>query len=173
LRSRADPAALTAAVKKGIRELDPDLPMYTIRTMEQVVDQSLARRRFSMLLLGIFACVALALSAIGIYGVIAYLVNQGTRDIGIRIALGSTPGGILSLVVRQGMALALYGVILGLAAALVFTRLMRSLLFGVTATDAVTFAVIPGVLILVALLACFIPARRAAQVDPMISLRCE
>ena len=173
LRSRSDPAALTAAVKKEIRELDPDLPMYSVRTMEQGVNLSLARRRFSMLLLGIFAGVALALSAIGIYGVMAYLVNQGTRDIGIRIALGSTPGGILSLVVRQGMTLAFFGVVLGLAAALAFSRLMRSLLFGITATDAVTFAVIPGVLILVALLASYIPARRAAQVDPMLSLRCE
>ena len=126
-----------------------------------------------MLLLGVFAGFALALSAIGIYGVMAYLVNQGTRDIGIRIALGSTPGGILSLVVRQGMTLALSGVVLGVAAALVFSRLMRSLLFGITATDAMTFVVIPSLLILVALLATYIPARRAARVDPMISLRCE
>ena len=118
VRSRSDPASLTAAVKKAVRELDPDLPMYSARTMEQVVNLSLARRRFSMLLLGVFAGFALALSAIGIYGVMAYLVNQGTRDIGIRIALGSTPGGILSLVVRQGMTLALSGVVLGVAAAL-------------------------------------------------------
>jgi putative ABC transport system permease protein len=173
LRSQFDPAALTVAIKKEIRELDPDLPMYSVRTMEQVVNQSLARRRFSMLLLGIFAGFALALAGIGIYGLMSFLVNQGTRDIGIRIALGSTPGGILKLVVRQGMTLALFGVILGLTAALAFTRLMRSLLFGITATDGVTFVVIAGVLVLVALLASYIPARRAAQVDPMISLRCE
>jgi predicted permease len=173
LRSRSDPVALTAAVKKEIRELDPDLPMYSVRTMEQVVDQSLGRRRFSMLLLAMFAVLALALSAVGIYGVMAYLVNQGARDIGIRIALGSTPGGILRLIVRQGMALALAGVALGLAGAMALTRLLRSLLFDITATDAVTFTTIPGLLILVALLASYLPARRAARVDPMISLRCE
>jgi predicted permease len=173
VRTRSDPVALTSAVKKEIRDLDPELPMYSVRTMEHVVDQSLAQRRFSMLLLGIFAGFALALAAVGIYGVMAYLVNQGTRDIGIRIALGSTPGGILRLVVRQGMTLALFGIVLGLAVALVSTRLMRSLLYGITATDAVTFVVIPVLLALVALLSSYIPARRAAQVDPIISLRCE
>jgi predicted permease len=173
LKSFPDPAPLSTTVKKEVRDLDPDLPLYNIRTMEQFVDQSLARRRFSMLLLGIFAGLALALAAIGIYGVMAYLVSQGTREIGIRIALGASPNGILGLIVHQAMVLAAAGVAIGLAGALVLTRFMASLLFGVTATDPSTFAAIPALLVLVALLASYIPARRAAQVDPMESLRCE
>ena len=173
LRTRVDPATLTSAVKGVIRGLDPDLPMYRVRTMQQLVDESLARRRFSMLLLALFAGLALALAAIGIYGVMAYLVNQGTREIGIRIALGATSRGILTLVVRQGMLLALGGVLIGLAGALVLTRFLNSLLFGVPATDLPTFCVIPVVLATVALLATYIPARRASRVDPMVFLRCE
>jgi len=142
LRGSADPAAMVSAIKKELQYLDPDLPMYHVRTMEQQVDESLARRRFTMLLLGVFAIVALALATIGIYGVMAYLVNQGIREIGIRLALGASRRNILSLVVRQGMALALSGVTIGLAAAFVLTRLIRSLLFGVEATDPTTFAVI-------------------------------
>ena len=132
LRSRSDPSSLTTAVKGELRALDPDLPMFSVRTMAQRVDDSLARRRFSMLMLGVFAAIALALAAIGIYGVISYLVTQGTREIGIRIALGATPQHILALVVRQGMTLAVSGVAIGLAGAFLLTRLMRSLLFGVT-----------------------------------------
>src|SRR6202034_3046029 len=109
-RGRTDPAATLSAAKKELRNLDPDLPMYYVRTMEERVNQSLARRRFSMLLLGVFASVALALATIGIYGVMAYLVNQGTRELGIRIALGASPRNILTLVVRQGMVLAVAGV---------------------------------------------------------------
>ena len=138
-RGRTDPAAMLSAAKKELRDLDPDLPMYYVRTMEQRVNESLARRRFSMLLLGVFASVALVLATIGIYGVMAYLVNQGTRELGIRIALGASQRNILSLVVRQGMALAFSGVTIGLAAAFLLTRLMRSLLFGVEATDPITF----------------------------------
>jgi predicted permease len=173
LKSRSDPAPLSSAVKKEVRDLDPELPIYNMRTMGQFVDQSLARRRFSMLLLGIFAGLALALAAVGIYGVMAYLVSQGTREIGIRLALGASQDGILGLIVRQGIILAVAGVAIGLVGALALTRLMAGLLYGVTPTDPSTFAVIPAVLILVALLASYIPARRAAQVDPMVSLRCE
>jgi putative ABC transport system permease protein len=144
-----------------------------VRTMRQRVDESLARRRFSMLLLAVFAAVALALATIGIYGVMAYLVNQGTREIGIRIALGATQRNILSLIVRQGMALALAGVAIGLAGALLLARLIRSLLFGVQATDPVTFVGIALLLGFVALLASYIPARRAARVDPLVALRYE
>jgi ABC-type antimicrobial peptide transport system permease subunit len=141
--------------------------------MQQRVDESLARRRFSMLLLAVFAGVALALAAIGIYGVMAYLVNQGTREIGIRVALGATRRNIVSLVVRQGMTLGLSGVAIGLAGAFLLTRLIRSLLFGVEATDPVTFVGIALLLGLVALLASYIPARRASRVDPLVALRYE
>jgi predicted permease len=173
MRTRIDPASLSSAVKEVIRDLDADLPTYNIRTMEQFVDQSLARRRFSMLLLTIFAGLALALATIGVYGVLAYVVSQGSREIGIRLALGATQRGILNLIVGQGMILALSGVAIGMAGAFALTRFMNSLLFGITATDALTFTSIPVLLILVALLASFIPARRAARVDPMASLRCE
>jgi len=125
------------------------------------------------LLLAVFAGVALALATIGIYGVMAYLVNQGTREIGIRVALGATRRNIVSLVVRQGMALALSGVAIGLAGAVMLTRLIRSLLFGVEATDPVTFVGIALLLGLVALLASYIPARRASRVDPLVALRYE
>jgi predicted permease len=173
LRSGADPAALTGAVKKELHDLDPDLPMYSVRTMQQRVDESLARRRFFKLLLALFAALALALATIGIYGVMAYLVSQGTREIGIRIALGATQRGILGMVVRQGMALAFSGVAFGMAGALVLTRFMRSLLFGIQATDAITFTAIPAMLTVVALLATYIPARRAARIDAIVSLRCD
>jgi predicted permease len=173
LRSGNDPSGVLSAVKNELRKLDADLPMYYIRTMQQRVDESLARRRFSMLLLAVFAGVALALATIGIYGVMAYLVNQGTREIGIRVALGATRRNIVSLVVRQGMALALSGVAIGLAGAFMLTRLIRSLLFGVEATDPVTFVGIALLLGLVALLASYIPARRASRVDPLVALRYE
>jgi ABC-type antimicrobial peptide transport system permease subunit len=126
-----------------------------------------------MLLLGAFAGLALALATIGIYGVIAYLVSQGTREIGIRLALGATRLNILTLIVRQGMSLALAGVAFGLAGAYAFARMMQSLLFGISSTDTLTFTAIPLLLSAVALLASYIPARRAARIDPMISLRCE
>ena len=173
LRSRGDPAGLTAAVAEAIHGLDPDLPLYNVRTMEQRLDESLARRKFSMALLTAFAGFALALATIGVYGVIAYLVNQGTRELGIRIALGASQRNILALVLRQGMSLALTGVAIGVAGALALTRLMQTLLFGVKATDALTFAAIPLVLLSIALLTSLIPARRAARIDPMVSLRNE
>jgi predicted permease len=172
-RGRTDSASLLPATKSALRDLDPDLPMYHVRTMEQQVNESLAQRRFSMLLLGFFASIALVLAAIGIYGVMAFLVNQGTRELGIRIALGASHRNILSLVVRQGMVLAVSGVIAGLAAAFLLTRLMRSLLFGVEVTDPITFVGISLLLVMITLLACYIPAQRAARIDPLISLRCE
>ncbi len=173
VRSANDPAALAPAIKAQLHELDPDLPMYRVLTMEQRVAESLARRRFSTLLLGLFAAFALALATIGIYGVMAYLVSQGTREIGIRLALGASQRGILRLVVKQGMLLAGCGVGLGFIAALAFSRLLSSQLFGVQSTDPMTFAAIAVLLLGVALLASYIPARRAARIDPMISLRYE
>jgi len=173
LRSTGDPASLAAAVKREIHELDADLPLYNVLTMEQRVGESLARRRFSMLVLTLFACLALALAAIGTYGVMAYLVNQGTREIGIRIALGATPGRILKLVVSKGMAMALSGLMLGLVGAFACTRLMSNLLFGIAATDPATFLAISLLLIFIALLASYVPAQRAARVDPVVSLRYE
>jgi predicted permease len=173
LRSSVEPAALTSALKQEIHALDSDLPVYNVRTMAQRVDESLARRRFAMSMLVLFAFLAFALATIGIYGVMAYIVNQGTRELGIRMALGATQSHILLLVVRQGMTLALTGVTIGLVGAFALTRVMRSLLFGIGATDAATFTVISLVLIFTALLASYIPARRAARIDPMVSLRCE
>jgi predicted permease len=173
MRSQGDPSTLSPSVKKELRGIDPDLPMYSVRTMDERVEVSLARRRFSMLLLGIFAGMALVLATIGIYGVMAYLVNQGTREIGIRMAIGATQREIVRLVVFQGMTLAITGVGAGLAAAFVFTRLMRSLLFGISSADPVTFAGISLLLTLVALLATYIPARRAARIDPILCLRSE
>ncbi len=162
LRSSVAPASLTAAVKQAVGKVDPELPMYDVCTMAQRVETSLASRRFAMMLLGLFAGLALALAAIGIYGVMAYLVSQGTREIGIRMALGATQRNILNLIVRKGMMLAFSGVGIGLAAAFALTRLMRALLFGVNSTDPITFAGIAVLLGVVALLASYIPARRAA-----------
>jgi predicted permease len=173
LRTSTDPASMTSAVKSATHEVDPDLPLYDVRTMSQRVEISLARRRFAMLLLGLFAALALALATIGIYGVMAYLVNQGTREIGIRMALGATQRNILNLIVRKGMALAFSGALIGLAAAFALTRLMRTLLFDVSSNDPATFLAIALLLAAVAFLASYIPARRAARIDPMLSLRSE
>jgi predicted permease len=173
LRTSADPSALTSAVKQQIRAMDSELPLYKVRTMQRRVEESLARRRFSMLLLTLFACVALALATIGTYGVMAYLVNQGTHEIGIRIALGASQMGIVRLVVWKGMALALCGVTTGLAGAFALSRLMRSLLFGVGPADPLTFVAISVLLAFVTLLASYIQANRAAHIDPIVSLRYE
>ena len=173
LRSSTDPASMAGAVNHELHELDRDLPTYRVITMEQRVAESLSRRRFTTILLTLFAGLALALASIGIYGVMAYLVSQGTREIGIRMALGASQPAILRLVIRQGMFLALCGVGIGLIAAVASARLVSGLLFGVRATDPLTFAAIAVLLAAVALLASYIPARRAARIDPMISLRCE
>ena len=141
--------------------------------MAQRVDESLARRRFSMLLLTLFAGLALGLATIGIYGVIAYLVTQGTRELGIRMALGATPRGILLLILRHGLSVALVGVGAGLAGAFALTRFMRNLLFGIDAADPATFATVSLLLVAVALAASYFPARRAASIDPAVAFRAE
>jgi predicted permease len=173
VRTTADPLGLAAAVTREARALDPNLPLYDVKTMEQQLSESLARRRFAMLMLGLFAVIALLLASVGIYGVISYTVAQRTREIGIRVALGAQTRDVLHLIVRHGMSLTGIGVALGLVAAIAATRLMVSLLFGVSATDPLTYVVIASLLALVAFAACWIPARRATKVDPMIALRCE
>jgi predicted permease len=171
LRSVADPAILAPAVKQQINELDTDLPLYNLRTMNRRLDVSLAPRRFAMWLLTLFAFVALTLAVIGTYGVMAYQVNQGTREIGIRIALGATQQDIIRLIVMKGLVLALFGVTIGVGGAFAGSRLIRSLLFGVTPSDPLTFVVISLLLTLIILLASYFPARRAARIDPIMSLR--
>lgn len=169
----SDPAGLTPAVREVIRGLDPDLPIYSVRTMQERVDESLAQRRFAVSLLGLFAGLAFGLAAIGTYGLIAYLVSQGRREIGIRIALGATPARVAGMVVGGGMRLAATGLAIGLVAALLLTRFMESLLFGVDPADPTTFAAIIGLLVVMAFTATYVPARRAAKIDPITSLRSE
>jgi predicted permease len=171
--SSNDLVALAGAVKQQIRELNPDLPLYNVSTMQARFNNSLARRRFTMLVLGTFATISLGLAVIGIYGLIAYLVGQGSREVGIRLALGATPGNIMVLIVRGGMTLAFWGVAIGIGGALIVSRLMRALLFGVGATDVVTFVAVPTLLTCIAFLASYVPARRASRIDPSASLRCE
>ncbi len=172
-RTSADPAPMIAAVTEEIRALDPELPAYDVNTMEQRVRDTLARRRFSMFLLGVFAAFAVVLAAIGIYGVMTYWVNQRTHEIGIRMALGAGQRNILQLVIRQASVMVAVGISAGLAGAFALTRVMSSLLFGVSATDRFTFIVISLLLAVVALLASYVPARRATKVDPMVALRHE
>jgi putative ABC transport system permease protein len=173
VRTKGEPLSLASTVRAALWEIDKDQPVSNIRTMEDVLSGSIARQRFSMLLLGIFAVLALVLAAVGIYGVMSYSVAQRTREIGIRMALGAQRRDVLKLVISQGMKLAIAGVTAGLAGAFLLTRLIESLLFGVSANDPVTFILIAFLLTGVALLACYVPARRATRVDQIIALRYE
>jgi predicted permease len=173
VRTERDPMSLLAAMRTEIAALDKELPLSDVRTLEQIASSAVARTRFTMLLLSVFAGVALLLAAVGIYGVVSYSVTQRTHEIGIRVALGAQRRDVIGLVARQGMTLALAGMGAGLAAALVLTRVMSSLLFGVSAADPITFAGIAVLLMGVALGACFVPARRAMKMDPMSALRHE
>jgi predicted permease len=173
LRTDGDPAAIMGQVRRAVHETDPREVIYGVQTMDEVLANSLAARRLSMVLLEIFAALALVLSCVGIYGVISYLVNQRTHEIGVRMALGARRRDVMKLVLGQGAKMALVGVIIGVAAALGLTRLMANQLFGVTAYDPLTFVTVIILLTLVALLACYIPARRAVRVDPMEALRYE
>jgi putative ABC transport system permease protein len=173
IRAQGDPSSIAPAARTVIQTLDGEQPLADVRTMESLLADSVARARFNTLLLTVFAMVALILAAVGIYGVMSYAVTQRTHEIGIRMALGARTSHVLALVVKQGMTLAVVGVGVGLAASFALTRIMSSLLYGVTATDTLTFTLIPVVLASVALLACYIPARRATKVDPMIALRYE
>ena len=173
LRTKGDPTAVMDSVRRAVNEIDPREVVYAVQTMDEVVANSFAARRFSMILLGIFAALALVLSCVGIYGVISYLVGQRTHEIGVRMALGAQQRDVMRLVLGHGAKMALVGVAIGIAAALGLTRLMARELFGVSAHDPLTFAGVAFVLIAVALLATYIPARRAMRVDPVIALRCE
>jgi len=173
IRAQGDAASVTSAARNVIRTLDSEQPVADVRTMESLIGASVARARFNTLLLTVFAVVALLLAGVGIYGVMAYSVAQRTHEIGVRMALGARASDVLRLVVKRGMTLALGGVAIGVAASLALTWLMKTLLFNVSATDPLTFVGIPLLLALVALLACLIPAWRAAKVDPMVALRYE
>ncbi len=173
VRTAGDAARFGAAVQKEIRGLDPDQPIADLRTMKQVISKSIARPRFNTLLLTIFAGVALVLASVGLYGVMNYSATQRTHEVGIRMALGATRADIMRLVVGNGMLLTLVGIGIGVVASWGLTRVMQSFLFGVGATDAVTFIAVSGLLILVALVANYIPARKATRVNPVIALRYE
>jgi ABC-type antimicrobial peptide transport system permease subunit len=160
-------------VREELRQLDPDLPMYNVRTMDARVDESLAQRRFAMQLLTLFAVIAMVLATIGIYGVMSYLVTQGTRELGIRLALGATPAAVLWLVGRHTATIAVTGVLTGIALAIGVTRFMQSLLFQISALDTSTFTAIGMLLLSIAVIAGLVPARRAARIDPLQSLRTE
>jgi predicted permease len=173
VRTDVAPFSLTQSVREQVRAVDRDLPVFGERTMTQVAAESVSRRKFAMQVVGLFGILALLLAGVGIYGVIAYSVSQRTREIGIRVALGASRGAILRWVLKQGMVLTMAGVVVGLIGAVALTRLLRSLLFGVGPTDIVTYGVLAAVLTVVALIACYVPARRATKVDPLVALRYE
>lgn len=171
VRTSSQPAGLSSAVAGQIHSVDPDVVVYGIRTMQERLHDSLARQRFSSTMLGAFAVFALLLAAVGLYGVMSHLVAQSTHDIGVLVTFGARPGNIIALVVRQGMQLAGTGIVLGLVGAAALTRVMSGLLFGISTTDALTFAAVPALLVAVALAATVIPAWKATRVDPMVALR--
>jgi len=173
VRGANDAAPLEGSIRGAVRELDPTLPVYNLWSMNEVVSKSMVQPRFLALLLATFSGIALFLAAIGIYGVMAYSVAQRTQEIGVRMALGARPLHVLRLIFKQSLGMLVIGTVIGLAGAFALTRLMRTLLFEITATDPVTYASVIGILTVVALLACYIPARRAAKVDPLIALRYE
>ena len=173
VRSSVEPSSLNASVRQIVNEVDKSVPVSDVKTMDHVVSESITQPRFNLFLLALFSTVAMLLSAAGIYGVTAYTVTQRTHEVGIRLALGAQVSDVLKMILGQGMAVIGVGLVVGLASAFALMRLLRSLLFGVGENDPVTFVAISVTLLLVALLACYIPARRATKVDPMIALRYE
>jgi putative ABC transport system permease protein len=173
VRTAGDPLQVAASVERTIHSIDKDLPVVSIRSMEQLLNLSMAQRRLTLTLLASLAVLALLLAAVGIYGVISYSVRQRTHELGIRLALGAQTRDVLALILKQGLKLTLSGIGLGLVAAFALTRWLESLLFEVRPNDALTFAAIALLLLLVALLACWLPAMRVTKVDPLIALRSE
>jgi len=173
IRTTADPVNLTAAVRSQVQALDPNQPVYNVSTMERTLDQSLVTQRLSMTLLAILASLALILAAVGIYGVMSYMVTQRSHEIGIRMAIGAQRRDVFKMVIGRGMILAVIGVAFGLVGAFGLTRLMATMLYGVEPTDPATFVSIAALLIGVALVACYVPGRRATKVDPLVALRYE
>jgi putative ABC transport system permease protein len=173
LRTKADPASVTASARNAIYSIDRDVPIAKVATLETLLDASMTQSRFTMLLLGAFGILALVLASVGIYGVISCAVAQRTREFGIRMALGAQPAGVFGMILGQGIRLAGLGIFLGLAASAVITRVMASLLFGVQPIDPLTFVAVPLLLIGVVIAACYLPARQAMRVDPMVALRHE
>jgi len=173
VRTKGDPLALAPVIREHVRLQDRNIPVSRIGTMEQVLSASVAQQRFTMLLMGLFAGLALGLALVGIYAVMSYLVTQRSHEIGIRLALGAGMNDVLQLILKTGLSLTLAGIAIGLGVAWGLTRFMSTLLFGVTATDALTFAGVPLLLTVVALIACYVPARRATKVDPLVALRYE
>jgi putative ABC transport system permease protein len=173
LRTVGDPSGVVNGLRSLVTSLDAELPIFAVRDMNSLLSATVAPRRFNMFLLAVFAGLALLLAAVGIYGVMSYSVNQYTHEIGIRMALGATAKTVVSMVLRQGMALVLAGVAVGVAAALALTRVMKSLLFGVDPVDPPTFVAVSLLLALIAFLATYVPARRATRVDPIEALRYE
>jgi putative ABC transport system permease protein len=173
VRTTGDPLAATGMIRDQIHSLLPSQPISEVASMEQLLARSLSRARFSMLLLTIFAALALVLAAVGIYGVMAYAVAQRTREIGVRLALGAQPGDVLSMVLVGGGKLAAFGLVIGLVGSLGVSYLLRSQLYGVSSSDPATYVAVAALLGLVALAACYLPARRATRVDPLIALRYE
>ena len=173
IRAEGDPASVAPALRAAVRELDPELPIYNVRTMEDLLAGVLARARFTALSLAAFALLSLLLAAVGIYGVMAYATQQRAREIGIRIALGADRLGVPRMVVRQGMTLVGLALALGAVGGVALSRLLRTLVFNLSTTDPATFAAMAVLLTLTGLVACWLPARRATRVDPMMALRTE
>jgi len=173
LRTKGDPASVAAAVRQAVWAVDKDQPISNVQTMDEVFSAAVSRERFQMLLLALFAALALVLACVGLYGVISYAVAQRTHEIGVRMALGAQPLDVLRLVLRQGMVLTIAGLLVGIAVGLVATRVLSDMLFGVTPRDPLTFVGVPLLLLLVAFFACYIPARRATRIDPLAALRCD